>query len=69
MKRINHSAGALALILGAALCTFTPGMAAQSGDKAQQPGQQQPGQQQQAQQENKTSRARFRNFQVDSMPW
>jgi hypothetical protein len=54
MKRINHSAGALALILGAALCTFTPGMAAQSGDKAQQPGQQQPGQQQQAQQENKT---------------
>ena len=44
----NHGA-ALALILTAGLCGFTPGLAAQSGNSAQQPGQQQ-----QAPQENKT---------------
>ncbi len=58
MKRINHPGEVLALILAAALCVFTPGLAAQSSDNAQQPGQQQqaqqPGQQQQTQQENKT---------------
>lgn len=45
MKR-NHPREALALILGAALCAITPGLAAQqSGDtNPQQPGQQQPGQ-------------------------
>ena len=45
MKRSNHP-GEVALILAAALCAFTPGLAAQSGDNAQQPGQQQQGQQQ-----------------------
>lgn len=40
MKR-NHPGEAVALILGAALLAFTPGLAAQSGDNAQQPGQQQ----------------------------
>jgi hypothetical protein len=49
MKRSNYPGAALALIAGAALCAFTPGLAAQSSDNAQQPGQQQ-----QAQQENKT---------------
>jgi hypothetical protein len=49
MKRSNHPGEALALILAAALCAFTPGLAAQSGDKAQQQGQQE-----QAQQQNKT---------------
>ena len=48
MKRINHRGEALALILAAALCAFTPGLAAQSS--AQQQGQQQ----QQPQEENKT---------------
>jgi hypothetical protein len=48
MKRINHPGGALALILAAALCALTPGLADQSGDNAQQ------GQQQQTQQQNKT---------------
>lgn len=47
MKRSNHAGEALALILAAGLCTFTPGLAAQSSGSAQQPGQQQ-----QAQQEN-----------------
>lgn len=51
MKRSNHPAEVLTLILGATLCAFTPGLAAaQSGDKPPQPGQQA----QQAQQENKT---------------
>ena len=57
MKRSNYPGEALALILAAALCAFTPGLAAQSGDKPQQPGQdnaQQPGQQEQSQQQNKT---------------
>ena len=46
MRRSNHLGMALALILAATLCTFTPGSAAQSGDSAQQPGQQQQDQQQ-----------------------
>jgi hypothetical protein len=50
MKRSNHHGEALALILAAGLCAFTPGLAAQSDDSAQQPGQQQ----QQDQQQNKT---------------
>jgi hypothetical protein len=49
MRRSNHPGEALALVLASALCAFTPGLAAQSSDNAQQPGQQQP-----AQQENKT---------------
>lgn len=53
MRKSNHSGEVLALVLAtAALCAFTPGLAAQSGDTPQQP--QQPGQQQQAQQESKT---------------
>lgn len=49
MRISNHPGEALALVLAAALCAFTPGVAAQqSGDNGQQPGQQQ------AQQENKT---------------
>jgi len=36
MKRTNHHRAALALILAATLCTFTPGLAAQSGGNAQQ---------------------------------
>jgi hypothetical protein len=44
MRRTHHPGGALALILAAALCAFTPGLAAQSGDNAQ-PGQQQTQQQ------------------------
>src|SRR5215469_10564710 len=48
MKRSNQSE-ALALVLASALCAFTPGLAAQSSDNAQQPQQQQ-----QDQQENKT---------------
>jgi hypothetical protein len=49
MKRSNHPREALALALAAVLCAFTPGLAAQSSDNAQQQGQQQ-----QAPQENKT---------------
>lgn len=49
MKRCNHHGEVLALVLASALCAFTPGLAAQSGDNAQQQGQQQ-----QDQQENKT---------------
>jgi hypothetical protein len=45
MKRINYPGAAPALLMAAALCTFTPGLAAQSSDNAQQ---------QQAPQENKT---------------
>ena len=48
MKRSNHHGAALALILAAALCAFTPGLAAQSGGNAQQ---EQP---QQNQQQDKT---------------
>jgi hypothetical protein len=48
MKRSNYPGAGLALIL-ATLFAFTPGLAAQSGDNAQQPGQQQ-----QAPQGNKT---------------
>jgi uncharacterized protein (DUF2147 family) len=48
MKRSNHPAEVLALILAATLCAFTPSLAAQSQDNAQQ------GQQQQTQQQNKT---------------
>lgn len=49
MKRSNHPVEALALILAAGLCAFTPGLSAQSSDGAQQPGQHQ-----QHQQENQT---------------
>jgi hypothetical protein len=49
MQKSTHPGEPLALILAAALCAFTPGLAAQSSDKAQQQGQQQQGQQ-----ENKT---------------
>ena len=45
----NHPREALALTLAAALCAFTPSLAAQSSDSAPKQGQQQ-----QAQQENKT---------------
>jgi uncharacterized protein YdeI (BOF family) len=48
MKRSNHHREALALILAAALCAFTPGLAAQSGGNTQQ------GQPQQNQQQDKT---------------
>jgi hypothetical protein len=48
MKRSKHPIAALALILAAALFAFTPGLAAQSGDNAQQ------GQPQQNQQQSKT---------------
>ena len=41
MRRSNHPGEALALILGAALCTFTTGLAAQSSDKPPQQGEQQ----------------------------
>ena len=51
MTRSNHHGGALALTLAATLCAITPGLAAQSSDKAQQPP---PGQQQQDQQQDKT---------------
>lgn len=47
MKRSNYPGGALALILAAALCAFTPGLAAQSQDNPQQ-------QQQQPQPQDKT---------------
>jgi hypothetical protein len=59
----NHHGEALAMILAAAICAFTPGLNAQSSPQqepsqppqAQQPpAQQQPGQQQQDQQESKT---------------
>lgn len=50
IKRRDHPGEALALILAAALCAFTPGLSAQSRDNAPQPGQQQ----QQDKQENKT---------------
>jgi len=49
MKVSNHPGEALALILGAALCAFTPGLAAQSGSNPPQQGQPQ-----QAPQGNKT---------------
>jgi len=48
MKRSNHHREALALILAAAVCAFTPGLTAQSGGNAQQ------GQPQQNQQQDKT---------------
>lgn len=43
MKRSNHHGAALTLILGAALCVLTPGLAAQSGS-APPPQQGQPDQ-------------------------
>jgi len=46
MKRSKHPIAALALILGAALFAFTPGLAAQSANNAQQQGQQEQNQQQ-----------------------
>lgn len=41
MSRNNHPGGAVALVLAAALCAFTPGLAAQSQDSPPQQGQQQ----------------------------
>lgn len=49
MKKSKHFAGALTLILGAALCALPQGLAAQSGGGAQQPGQQPAPDQQQPQ--------------------
>jgi hypothetical protein len=49
MKRSNHPVEALALILAAALCAFTPGLAAQSRDTPPKQGEQQ-----QDKQQNKT---------------
>jgi hypothetical protein len=45
MSRNNRPGEALALVLAAALCAFTPGLAAQSHDSAPTPGQQQQDQQ------------------------
>lgn len=59
MKRSNPIGWAVALLLAAALCAFTPGLRAQ-GQQSQpqqqqaQPPQQQQGQQDQAQQQSKT---------------
>jgi len=54
------------MVLAATLCAFTPGLAAQSPDKAPPPGQQQPpdkapppGQQQQDQQQDKTFKGKI----------
>jgi hypothetical protein len=58
MRRSNHPGEALALVLAAALSAFTPGLAAQSSDKAQQQGQQQ-----QDQQENKTFTGKIEKLQ------
>jgi hypothetical protein len=49
MKMSNHPGGTLTLVLATTLCAFTPGLAAQSNDNAQQ--QEQP---QQSQQQSKT---------------
>ena len=46
MKRSNHHGEALALILAAGLCAFTPGLAAQSRDTPPKQGEQQQDQQQ-----------------------
>ncbi len=48
MKRSNHHGEALAIILGAALCAFTPALLAQSGGNAQEPAQPNQTQQQQS---------------------
>jgi len=58
MKRGNHSGETLALVLASALWALTPGSAAQSSDKAQQPGQKQ-----QDQQENKTFTGKIEKLQ------
>jgi hypothetical protein len=58
MKRSNRPGEALALLLAAALCAFTPGLAAQSGDNAQPPGQQQ-----QTQQQSKTFKGKIMKLQ------
>jgi uncharacterized protein YdeI (BOF family) len=49
MKKTHHLGEALALVLAAALCTFTPGLFAQPSQTAPQQGQQQ-----QAQPQSKT---------------
>ena len=66
MTRSIHPGGAFALILAAALCAITPGLSAQSPDKAPPPAQQQPpdkapppGQQQQDQQQDKTFKGKI----------
>src|SRR5580700_7749173 len=54
MKTNHHPRGVLALALAATLCTFTPGLLAQSSqapNQQQQPDQQQPDQQQPNQQQ------------------
>jgi hypothetical protein len=56
MKRSNHPGEAPALILAAALCAFTPGLAAQSQDKPPQ------GQQQQEQQESKSFKGKIQKL-------
>jgi hypothetical protein len=57
MKKSIHPGEALALILAAALCTFTPGLAAQSRDSPPQQGQQQ-----QDQQQNKTFKGKIQKL-------
>jgi hypothetical protein len=52
MTRSRNHGEALAVILGATLCIFTPGLSAQSSQSPPQQGQQQQGEQQSAQ--NKT---------------
>ena len=58
MKRSNHPGEALALILAAALCAFTPGLAAQSRDTPPKQGEQQ-----QDQQQNKTFSGKIEKLQ------
>ena len=58
MKRSNASGEALALVLASALCAFTPGLTAQSSDKAQEPGKQQ-----QDQKENNTFTGKIEKLQ------
>ncbi len=68
MKRNQYLKGMLTMSLVAALCAFTPGSPAQSGQEAQPPAQQQPSQQQpnqdQAdQQQNKTFEGKIMKLQ------
>ncbi len=68
MKRGQHPAEALALILATAFLAFTPALPAQTGQDAnppaqQQPDQQQPGPQQQDQQQSKTFQGKIMKLQ------
>jgi|HubBroStandDraft_6_1064221.scaffolds.fasta_scaffold982013_1 hypothetical protein len=58
MKRSDHPGEALALILAAAFCAFTPGLAAQSRDTPPKQGEQQ-----QDQQQNKTFSGKIEKLQ------